>query len=655
MKKFLTLVVLLVLGSIAQAQSPTFFGDYKLDYVGDRLTISENKAKNSFAIPVFKTGKRDESFLIVDMVNNKPQVNVELDIQNINPDPTIPNRINDISYGKSLLVSAEYWYVSQHALAYVLTSYNLDNSVNWNFISYRSAVQRIVQTESRIYVVLAGDKNSHVGTGQFGNQGASVIDFDQSHNDQQYFLVVLDHDGNYISHRSLADPGYTVFPTDLERMNGELVLTLLKKEKTQSINPQETFEFVRYDSNLNPLHTLSFDKSHLYKGYQPFLTHHDTTFYLTLRLEGENFSRMYLYDTAWNKTQDHAFRSGFRAGKVYVFGNTLVINGGLRDGQMHMHTSLLGGITSFNDRFGNKLGVRTYFPQSLKTSVAIGSYDNTSPSDQVVEGSTIPGNTSGFYVNTFTKNTYEVKAKKAGIALDVIHNAYVDTTTGEIVKNAEIDHDVIVFPKGTDVSTLNPADYVASDHSNVKIFDFDTQRPGFDAITGLKSITQDSTVVWRPMDYYFDCEGLDPFTPVSIKDNRLQSPITGTSYQWYKNGVAITGATNRTYDTDASGSYTVTVKREDCEYSSNAYNHTFVSVYNPDAKIVRVYPNPTQGNLHVELENFDIQSISVTSMTGQTVLRTTNTTLDLTHLPRGMYVVAVKTAQGIYTAKVNKI
>jgi len=42
------------------------------------------------------------------------------------------------------------------------------------------------------------------------------------------------------------------------------------------------------------------------------------------------------------------------------------------------------------------------------------------------------------------------------------------------------------------------------------------------------------------------------------------STINGNSYQWYKDGVAISGATSQTYVTDLAGTYTVTIDLGDC-------------------------------------------------------------------------------------------
>jgi gliding motility-associated-like protein len=47
------------------------------------------------------------------------------------------------------------------------------------------------------------------------------------------------------------------------------------------------------------------------------------------------------------------------------------------------------------------------------------------------------------------------------------------------------------------------------------------------------------------------------------------SAINGNSYQWYKDGVAISGATNQMYITDEAGTYSVTIDLGDCETSAS--------------------------------------------------------------------------------------
>lgn len=50
----------------------------------------------------------------------------------------------------------------------------------------------------------------------------------------------------------------------------------------------------------------------------------------------------------------------------------------------------------------------------------------------------------------------------------------------------------------------------------------------------------------------------------STEGTTTLSTINGVGYQWYKDGVAISGATNQTYNTNESGTFSVTINLGDC-------------------------------------------------------------------------------------------
>lgn len=76
----------------------------------------------------------------------------------------------------------------------------------------------------------------------------------------------------------------------------------------------------------------------------------------------------------------------------------------------------------------------------------------------------------------------------------------------------------------------------------------------------------------------------NPFCPEAGPTTLATS--AGTSYQWYLNGVAISGATNQTYDTELSGTYTVTVDLGGCvsNASIDLVSEMFTSSLNVDAE-----------------------------------------------------------------------
>ena len=142
----------------------------------------------------------------------------------------------------------------------------------------------------------------------------------------------------------------------------------------------------------------------------------------------------------------------------------------------------------------------------------------------------------------------------------------------------------------------------------------------------------------------------------TVGDSVLLSCNTSPSfsYQWELNGVAIPGATNSSYYAKQSGSYTVMITENGCSEYSQGIDLYFITgvTTQKNTNSLNVYPNPSTGLLTIEgvegtTEIYDIYS--------RLVLTTNFKTLDITHLPDGIYFVRAVDKQGrIYSQKVIK-
>jgi hypothetical protein len=116
-----------------------------------------------------------------------------------------------------------------------------------------------------------------------------------------------------------------------------------------------------------------------------------------------------------------------------------------------------------------------------------------------------------------------------------------------------------------------------------------------------------------------------PATPTitvnPTSDTLRSSAATGN--QWFRNGVAIAGATNQTLVITQNGSYRATVTNTNgcVSDSSNVLNVLNVSVAGQSFSYLNLYPNPTSSKawLQVELPLFEEVRIEVLSSTGQRV------------------------------------
>lgn len=72
-----------------------------------------------------------------------------------------------------------------------------------------------------------------------------------------------------------------------------------------------------------------------------------------------------------------------------------------------------------------------------------------------------------------------------------------------------------------------------------------------------------------------------------------------------------------------------------------------------NATTLAVYPNPANEVVNVTLKNAEVKTLSVTNLAGQTVVTTKNSSVNVSALPAGVYVVRVVDTKGaVHTSKV---
>lgn len=129
------------------------------------------------------------------------------------------------------------------------------------------------------------------------------------------------------------------------------------------------------------------------------------------------------------------------------------------------------------------------------------------------------------------------------------------------------------------------------------------------------------------------------FNDVVSIDNRTEQFNT---FQWYKDGKAIEGATLPYYQDPEgylNGSYSVKV--------NNEYMVCPLAVYNTPDKSMKVYPNPVVNATQVKIvgSDRDTHVLTLYNSYGTVVLRTTFSgseyRLDMTSLPQGVYMLSV--------------
>ena len=142
-----------------------------------------------------------------------------------------------------------------------------------------------------------------------------------------------------------------------------------------------------------------------------------------------------------------------------------------------------------------------------------------------------------------------------------------------------------------------------------------------------------------------------PPTPTIVRDsagNLTSNYATGN--QWYKDGVAIAGATDVKYKPLVNASYTVTTVQNGCaSLKGSSYFFLVTDIINlEDNQFIKVMPNPYVSNLYLNFFlikyntlNADIFDFSTGRMVANRKNLSSGTNLDVANLSSGIYLVRV--------------
>jgi hypothetical protein len=146
-----------------------------------------------------------------------------------------------------------------------------------------------------------------------------------------------------------------------------------------------------------------------------------------------------------------------------------------------------------------------------------------------------------------------------------------------------------------------------------------------------------------------------PQTTFNSISNLFTAIDPALSYQWFKDGVAIPGATSSTYTATANGAYTVVSQQfEQCPaFTSNATTVSTIGVGEVDGvtMALSVYPNPSNGDVRMNIssDKSELAQVRVMDLAGNVVYQTNtqlrvgnnNVALDL-NLAAGVYLIDVQ-------------
>jgi PKD repeat protein len=142
-----------------------------------------------------------------------------------------------------------------------------------------------------------------------------------------------------------------------------------------------------------------------------------------------------------------------------------------------------------------------------------------------------------------------------------------------------------------------------------------------------------------------------PHPFISSIENTLAVPNIYSSYQWFMNGIAISGAINNICYTNAAGNYFALVSDGyGCSGISDTFSTNIGLPRQETHNGIYIYPNPTKELFTLELKNLAQGQLTLTNMLGQVVLnqavKENKTLIDISKLPKGIYIVNLTSYEG---------
>lgn len=208
---------------------------------------------------------------------------------------------------------------------------------------------------------------------------------------------------------------------------------------------------------------------------------------------------------------------------------------------------------------------------------------------------------------------------------------------------------------------LEVSDSICVDTSSCHYVEYNPQIVDYQfTICGGDSIEVNSQVYSTPGSYTqtYGCDSLVnidltviyPDTSVVQNGLTLTAVASNLGYQWVNcdnNYSIISGATNKSFTPTTDGNYAVIVTDSFCTDTSSCYNVTGTGVAQHTQNDIKVYPNPANNTLIIEIyDSGCYDEAGIYDITGSEIIRRNEIqkkmVFDVSHLKSGIYLVKLK-------------
>ncbi|MCE1168508.1 MAG: YDG domain-containing protein [Sphingobacteriia bacterium] len=147
-----------------------------------------------------------------------------------------------------------------------------------------------------------------------------------------------------------------------------------------------------------------------------------------------------------------------------------------------------------------------------------------------------------------------------------------------------------------------------------------------------------------------------PARPTITQNGHTLHSSASSGNQWYSMNGIIPSATQQDYFVTIEGTYYVIVNQNGCSSEpSESITVMFTGIDQPNEALIKVYPNPATDLVNIETSTNGQVKAELLSQDGKTFLSTefeNKTTIDLSHIPSGLYLIKVTSDYGVKTFKV---
>ena len=152
-----------------------------------------------------------------------------------------------------------------------------------------------------------------------------------------------------------------------------------------------------------------------------------------------------------------------------------------------------------------------------------------------------------------------------------------------------------------------------------------------------------------------------PASPVISQNGNMLSSNYASGNQWYRNGIAIKGATGPKHEAFLSGEYTVVITQNGCQSAPSAPVAYSAAITEETMKLT-VFPNPIDGpfTLSFEVQGSAHAQLSLLNMFGQEVYRSNlphlsgrqSLPINPGHLAKGIYLLQLQVRDKVFTRRI---